>query len=139
MEWTLFTINTHTNPVTQACGYFLTDWEPLPPGIVFDDHAGQDGSLNVFHTTGAAWNGAISKNNLLRIKGNTFVVLGFTPTGEAGSKTHWIYLAEGFHNDSGQLIHTAPQGKRIQFDIAGKSRISDILYNESGEAVELAD
>lgn len=136
-SYAIFTINTHTNavPVPQSAGYFLTDWETLPAGVVFDDAAG--GTYNMFSvSTGATWLGAISKNNELKIQGASYVVLGFKPTGKAGSTTHWIYLAEGFYNN-GQIQHAAKQGKQIRFDMTGKSQILDIVYNEAGEAVGL--
>ena len=130
--YAIFTINTHNPPVTQSDGYFLTDWEMLPDGIVFNDAAG--GSSNLFFVSeGVDWNGAISKNNLLAIEGSSYVVHGCTPKGETGSATHWIFLADGFYTD-GQLVQKSKQGKQIRFSTAGQSRILDVLYDETGEA-----
>jgi hypothetical protein len=108
----------------------------LPEGIVFDDTVGNSDNL-FFVSEGAAWNGAISKNNLLKIGSKTYIVQGFKPTGEAGSNTHWIFLAEGFYDDGRQLVRTSKQGKKIKFDITGKSIIVDYAYEDSGAIKEL--
>ena len=131
--YAIFTINTHNPPVTQDDGYFLNDWERLPEGIVFDDLAGGSSNLFVVSEMDDEWNGAISKNNLLEIQGSTYVVHGYTPKGETGSATHWIFLADGFYSGS-QLVHKSNQGKQIKFSTAGQSRILDVLYDENGDA-----
>ncbi len=129
--YALFTINTHTNPVDQAAGEFIAGWQLLPEGVVFDPYAG--GSDNLFSVSeGAAWNGAIGKNNQLSIQGIDYIVHGYKPTGEAGSTTHWIFLAEGFF-DGTRLQHTSVQGRQIRFGITGQSRILDIRYGSDGE------
>lgn len=133
----VFTINVHTNRVTQDAGLFLTGWEQLPTGIVFDNLTHEQNSENVFYPTGASWNGAIDKYNELRIKGDDYIVLGFKPTGETGCADHWIFLAEGFYDADGQLIHSSRQGKVVKFELTGKSWIVDTVYGESGEATEL--
>ena len=132
--YAVFSINTHTNPVTQAEGYFLMPWEPLPAGIVFDDTSG--GTTNVFVPTTATWDGAISKNNLLKIQGTTYIVQAFDPMGKSGSTSHWIHITEGFYTSDG-LQRTAPRGKQIQFSISGKSRIIDIRYVDNDQVEEL--
>lgn len=135
--YAVFTINVHTNvvPVPQSAGHFLADWEMLPTGIVFDDYAGSNTNMFSISSTDE-WDGAISKNNLLKIGATNYIVFGFKPNGKAASETHWIYLAEGFYNN-GQAQHTSKQGKQIRFDMAGKSRILDMVYDENGEAAEL--
>lgn len=132
--YAVFSINIHTNPVTQAEGYFLMPWEPLPAGIVFDDSAG--GTTNIYIPTTASWDGAISKNNLLKIQGTTYIVQAFDPMGKSGSASHWIHIAEGFYTSDG-LQRTAPRGKQIQFSLSGKSRIIDIRYTDNGQVEEL--
>lgn len=135
--YAVFTINIHIKPVTQAGGEFLTGWESLPDGIVFDNLAG--GYSNLFVVSeGAAWNGAISKNNVLKIGSTSYIVQGFKPNGETGSNTHWIYLAEGFYSTEGKLVHTSKQGKVIRFDITGKGTIIDHVYDEEDIAAETA-
>lgn len=133
--YAVFSINIHTNPVTQAEGYFLMPWEPLPAGIVFDDTSG--GADNMFAVSETAnWDGAISKNNLLKIQGTTYIVQAFDPMGKSGSASHWIHIAEGFYTSDG-LQRTAPRGKQIQFSISGKSRIIDIRYADNDQVEEL--
>jgi prepilin-type N-terminal cleavage/methylation domain-containing protein len=135
--YAVFTINIHTNmgaggilPVD--AGYFLTNWEVLPSGVVFDNVSGLQGEENVFYSTGAAWNGAIGKNNRLDIQGSTYTVHGYRPNGEAGTTTHWIYLAEALMIN-GQPSVTGQQGKQIRFGMTGRSRILDTIYT-NGEA-----
>jgi len=135
--YAVFTIDTQTQPVTQASGEFLTGWETLPAGVVFDDAVG--GSTNLFQVSaGAAWNGALGKNNELKIGNNIHIVQGFKPNGEAGSNTHWIFLAEGFHGD-GRLVRTSRQGRQIRFEITGKSMIVDHLYPDAARPTEPRD
>lgn len=129
-SYAVFTIDTHASPTTEADGEFLMGWDVLPEGVIFDDITG--GSDNLFLVSeGAAWNGAISKHNTLKINNGTFIVLGFKPNGEVGSNTHWIYIAEGFYNSAGSLIHTSKQGKQIRFNITGKSMIVDHVYDQA--------
>lgn len=129
-SYAVFTINIHTNPVTQAAGYFLTDWEMLPTGVVFDDLAGSD--TNVFQISeGDEWDGAFSKNNLLHIRNDDYIAFGFKPSGKAASATHHIHLAEG-SIANGQPFTTSKQGKQIQFATIGASKIMDYIYGENG-------
>ncbi|VGO23037.1 prepilin-type N-terminal cleavage/methylation domain-containing protein [Pontiella sulfatireligans] len=134
--YAVFSINIHTNAVTQEAGYFLTGWEPLPVGVVFDDQAGD--AYNAFsYSPQDDWSGGVSKKNRLKIQGKEYTVLGFKPNGEAGARTHWIYLAEGTLSGGAPLV-TGRQGKQIRFDLTGKSKIIDYTYDD-GEAQELGD
>lgn len=135
--YAIFTINVHTNPVSQASGYFLADWKTLPSGVVFDNSVEEDHNLFTPSSAGA-WNGAISKNNLLYIQDASYIVLGFEPNGTTGKEPRRIYLAEGFYS-SETLQHTEKQGKQIRFDRTGKSHMHDILYQENGEITELSE
>lgn len=128
--YAVFTINIHTNLIDQSAGYFLTDWETLPTGVVFDNISGN--TTNIFKPTSDSWNGAFSKDNRLLIENSDYIVQGFTPKGESGSASHFIYLAEGsFSGD--QPFVTSKQGKQIQFDTLGKSKIMDYVYEENGK------
>ncbi len=140
-SYAVFTINIHTNitPIPQEAGYFLTDWESLPAGIVFDAQSIPDDNLFKVDT-GVAWNGALSQRNELLIQGNSYVVFGFSPRGKTTTFTYWtrrLLLVEGFYNDVGSLVPPPKHGKEIKIDIMGKSRIIDIRYDESGEPEEL--
>jgi prepilin-type N-terminal cleavage/methylation domain-containing protein len=136
--YSVFTIDTHSQPVTQGNGEFLTPWELLPPGVVFDDSSSEENN-NVFRV-GGSWGGGFSRNRQLRIGNSTYVALGFKPTGTQNlSYTHDIHLAEGFYNEVGKLVHTSVpgQGARIRIEGGGDSWIAPIIYDESGEISEI--
>ncbi|MEE9368110.1 MAG: prepilin-type N-terminal cleavage/methylation domain-containing protein [Pontiella sp.] len=143
--YAVFTINIHTNlpgptiAVPQESGYFMTEWEVLPTGIVFDNTTHQQVPENILIATAKTWNGALNKNNLLHIQGSTYKVLGYKPSGKIGSNTHWIFLAEGLYNSDGVLVRSSDQGKQIHYDTTGRSRINDTLYDTNGEASVLAE
>lgn len=133
-SYAVFTIDTQGGIAEQDDGMLIKDWEVLPVGIAFDADADPDS--NVFIASpNDGWNGALSKNNRLVIKGKTYPVFGFDPRGKAGSTTHWIYLAEGSYLD-GQLARTSKNGKHIRFDMVGRSRILDHLYDDDGSILE---
>jgi type II secretory pathway pseudopilin PulG len=133
-SFSVFTIDTHHEDVVQSNGYFITNWEILPAGIVFD--AVSDPENNIFEPdSGHGWNGALSENNVLRIDTNSFVVAGFSPSGKTSTLHYWdrrCWLTEGFY-EGDTLQRTSNQGKEIRIDLQGKSRIIDTLYNDSGE------
>lgn len=137
--YAVFTIDTHSTPIDQSAGYYLTEWETLPAGIVFDGEA--DPENNVFMANeGAGWNGAFSENNQLLIGEDLYPVIGFLPAGKTTTLQHWnrrLLLTEGFFNGTA-TISTAKQGKEIILDRYGRSLISDIVYNETGELEEIA-
>jgi prepilin-type N-terminal cleavage/methylation domain-containing protein len=127
--YAVFSINIHTNPITQDAGYFLSDWEPLPTGVIFDDAI--DGETNLFQVSTDSWAGGLNKNSELLIRGERYIVQGFKPDGQSASTTHYIYLAEG-SVDNNQPFITSKQGKQIQFSTTGKSRIMDYVYEDNG-------
>jgi prepilin-type N-terminal cleavage/methylation domain-containing protein len=129
--FSVFTIDTHTQPVTQNSGTFIQDWEALPAGIVFDRTMG--GTSNLFFTsTRDTWNGALSKNNQLLIQYSSYVVLGYQPNGKSGSASHWIYLVEGFY-DGKKLIRQSNLGKLVKFSTSGQSQIINFTYSKNGD------
>ena len=128
-SYAVFTINIHTNPINQSAGYYLSDWELLPAGVVFDPTINI--SSNLFDVSDIKWKGGLNRNNELRIKSNSFIVYGFKPSGEAAAATHHIHLAEGIINN-GQPVITSKQGKQIQFETIGRSKIMDYIYQENG-------
>ncbi len=138
--YAVFTINIHTNvlPVPQSAGEFLTGWETLPAGVVFD--AVSDPADNLFVINeGAGWNGALSERNELRIGNTTHVVAGFSPKGETTTSTYWtrrLLLTEGFY-DNGTIVPAKKTGKEIKIDMHGRSIIVDILYTD-GNPEEIA-
>ncbi|WP_372846789.1 Tfp pilus assembly protein FimT/FimU [Pontiella sp.] len=137
--YAVFTVDIHSPPVTQEDGEFLTPWEPLPPGVVFDATASEDNN-NVF-LVGGSWAGGFGRNRQLRVGNSTYVALGFKPTGTQNlAYTHDIHLAEGFYDEVGQLVHTSVpgQGARIRIEGGGDSWIAPIVYDESGEIAEIA-
>ncbi len=130
--YAVFSINIHTNPVDQSAGYFLTDWETLPEGIVFDSLSSEDMN-NVFTPRAEPWQGGFNQNRLLYIDPEVHVVLGFKPGGaQFLDHRNDIHLAEGFY-EAGRLVRSSGQGKRIRIDATGTSYISDIRYSELGE------
>lgn len=134
--YALFTINTHTNPVTQAEGDFLSNWNPLPSGIVFDDtiNTSTNNQGNVFTESTQGWDGGFNRNRQLLIDSETYPALGFKPRGMQ-QYVNDIYLAEGIYDAMGALIYTSKQGLRVRLDPTGKSRIESVLY-ENGTLVE---
>jgi prepilin-type N-terminal cleavage/methylation domain-containing protein len=131
-SYAVFTINTHTDKVDQAAGTFMTDWETLPQGIVFNNVATED--MNNVFIQGKQWNAGFGRYNILRIGTNTYPVIGFKPKGT--SRKGWkndIHLCEGFYSENGKLTATAPQGIRIRIDNTGRSWLTDVLYTGSGE------
>jgi prepilin-type N-terminal cleavage/methylation domain-containing protein len=138
--YAVFTINVHTNvlPIPQSAGYFLTDWELLPSGIVFDNFTTEKKS-NIFIADQDSWNGGFSRDRRLYIEPETYVALGFNPKGtQRSDRVNDIHLSEGFYDDSGNLIFTSKHGKRIRLDSMGKSRITSVLY-DSGNTAELTE
>jgi prepilin-type N-terminal cleavage/methylation domain-containing protein len=130
--YAVFTIDTHSPPVTQADGQFLTEWETLPVGVVFDPDC--NASSNVFEVGSAQWQGGLNKNNELQI-GNapfSFIVYGFKPNGEAASASHHIHLAEGAVANGLPQVFSPGQGKQIQFTTIGTSKIMDTIYDIEG-------
>jgi prepilin-type N-terminal cleavage/methylation domain-containing protein len=131
--YAVFSINIHTNitPVPPSAGYFLTEWQTLPEGVVFDPVSNLDSNLFDISTQ-QNWSGALNRNNELRIGGtNTFVVFGFKPNGEAASTTHNIHMAPGVV-ENGSVTLLPGQGRQICFEMIGTSKIRNTAYNESG-------
>lgn len=135
--FSVFTIDLSTSPVTQDSGLFLNDWQTLPEGLVFE--AAVSENLNNVFLVGHAgqWAGGFNRNRQLYIGTNTYTALGFKPGGtQRMDFENDIYLAEGFYDESGNVIHTSRQGKRIRVDGTGRSQISSITFTESGELAE---
>ena len=134
--YAVFTINIHTNVINQSAGYFLTEWESLPVGVVFDNQASV-GSRNVLIQGIGGWSGGFDRQNRLLIRSDDYPVLGFKPQGSQHRNIDSdIQLAEGFY-DAGSLVRTSDQGKRIRIDSMGESHITSVLYDESGEPQEI--
>ena len=127
----VFTINVHTNvtPIPQEAGYFLKEWERLPEGVVFDPQNNLSNNLFAVDYS-AKWNGAFNEQNKLKIQGHTYIVVGFSPTGQTAmslNDTRSLFIAEEFYNPNGGRL-----GKGIQFDRRGHGTIRDLMYDESG-------
>jgi|GEM_PF-6299101 len=136
-SYAVFTIDTHKPNVSQADGTFITDWETLPAGLVFDAQSAQ--SENLFIPTSASWNGGLSQNNRLYIDGVTYSVIGFIPRGKTTTFPYWtrrLLLTEGTYID-GMLRHTSVQGKEVRLERHGNSSIVDVLYTD-GELKEVS-
>lgn len=136
--YAVFTINTHSPPVKQTDGEFLTGWTVLPAGVVFDAESFPQHNI-FFPNDTDEWNGALSENGQLEISGKTFIVAGFLPTGKTSTKRWWerkILLAEG-NIQSSQLIRTSNEGKEIRIDLRGNSSIIDLIYEEDSDPEEL--
>ncbi len=136
-SYAVFTINIHTNitPIPQAAGYFLTDWESLPTGIIFDTQSSE--KMNNVFVPGSDWSGGFTRDRRLLIDANTYTALGFKPKGT--QRRDWnndIHLAEGFYDD-GNLVLTSKQGQRIRINSLGQSRMTSLLYDENGNPEEL--
>lgn len=125
----IYTINIHSRPVMQSDGYFVKDWEILPPGIIIDPDSNL--SENLFEVSTDDWQGALNKNNELLIDGTSFITLGFKPSGEAASASHQIHLAEGALVDGRPQVFRPSPGKQIRFTTFGKSIIVDTLYGKA--------
>jgi prepilin-type N-terminal cleavage/methylation domain-containing protein len=135
--YSVFTIDIHTNPVTQAAGKYLTDWEILPDGIVFNNTAAE--SLNnIFLNNESTWHGGFGANRTLKIGADSYPVVAFGPKGTRSKhdNANDIYLASGFYNRDGQLVLTSQQGECIRVDSRGNSRITPTVYDESAEHIE---
>ncbi|MCF7818825.1 MAG: prepilin-type N-terminal cleavage/methylation domain-containing protein [Kiritimatiellales bacterium] len=135
-SYAVFTIDTHTQPVAQSSGEFLTDWETLPSGIVFDSQTTENQN-NVFIPSSQSWSGGFTRDRRLFIDPHTYVALGFKPQGtQQAQNKNDIYLAEGFYDETGNLVPTSKQGKRIRLDSTAKSQITSILYDQGGSLEE---
>lgn len=129
--YAVFTINIHTNPIDQSAGHFLTGWETLPAGVVFDPVSNI--RSNLFDIGTESWQGGLNRNNELRIGSSTYIVFGFKPSGEAASATHHILVAEGTVANGQPTVFSPGQGKLIHFSTIGTSKIMDSVYGEDGE------
>ena len=131
-SFAVFSINTLATPVTQDDGYYISDWDILPDGIVFDTDS-SDGQNNVF-VEGSNWEGGFGRKNRLNIGGKDYTVLGFKPKGfQRNDRINDIFLSEGFYDAGGNLVAPKPRnGARVRVDNMGDSRITDIAYDEEG-------
>ncbi|MDZ8117871.1 prepilin-type N-terminal cleavage/methylation domain-containing protein [Pontiella agarivorans] len=128
-SYAVFAIDISSPPVTQDDGYFVKDWERLPEGILIDPDANP--SENLFEIGNDPWDGALNKNNELKIDGTTYITLGFKPTGEIAAASHHIHLAAGtVINGRPEIFNPCP-GKQIHFTTFGKSLILDTVYGEN--------
>ncbi len=128
----VFTINIHTNvtPIPQEAGYYLKKWERLPEGVVFDDQSSFSNNLFAVDYSDK-WNGAFNEQNELKIQDNTYVVVGFSPTGQSATSLNHkrrLLIAEEFYNPAGGRL-----GKEIQMDLQGRGFVTDIIYDENGK------
>lgn len=137
-SYAVFTIDTRQRPLDQSAGSFLLEWQTLPAGVVFDNQT-SEGRNNVFVHGNNSWRAGFDGDNRLRVKGTVYPVLAFNATGtQRMDYKNDIFLAEGLFDEEGNLKRTTDQGKRIRIDSAGRSRVSDIHYDESGKATVLA-
>ncbi|VGO12075.1 hypothetical protein PDESU_00625 [Pontiella desulfatans] len=142
-SFAVFTINTHRdiNNVRQSDGLFLTDWEVLPEGVVFNATAKEDDDdkQNVFYVGGGSWGGGFSRNRQLKIGSQNHIALGFKPRGtQRQDWEHDIFLAEGFFTETGALVNASEQGMRIRFQSNGDSRITAVVFDDDGGYGEVA-
>jgi len=135
-SFAVFSIDTQATPVTQDDGYYITDWEILPEGIVFDIESTDD--LNNVFVEGSAWEGGFGRHNRLDIQGKAYTVLGFKPKGfQRKDRVNDIFLTEGFYDAGGSLVAPTPRnGARIRVDSMGDSRITAIVYDAEGTGYE---
>ena len=136
--YAVFSIDTHKQTVTQADGAFITDWATLPVGVVFNDQATSDLN-NLFQAGNQNWTGGFNRNRQLKIVDAVYTAQAFSPKGKSQSIMDYkndLYLADGFY-ENGSLVRTSSHGQRIRIEANGKSFISTITYNETGEPEEV--
>lgn len=140
-SFAVFSINVHTPviPVPQDNGYYISEWEILPEGVVFDINAREGTRIdNVFISGGGNWEAGFGKRRKLNIQGKDYTVLGFKPKGlQNKNYINDIFLTEGFYGAGGNLVAPTPRnGARVRVDNMGDSRITDIVYDEEGAGYE---
>lgn len=143
--YAVFTINIHTNLPPGAilpsdAGQFLTNWELLPVGILFNPIAESSSDENVFLGTETDWEGGFNAFNLLHIDGHDYTVAGFTPKGRSGTddeSEHHIFLAEGLLVNDTDFTVSERQGKQIQFNALGQSQVNDVFFDQDGSLQEM--
>ncbi|QBG46189.1 prepilin-type N-terminal cleavage/methylation domain-containing protein [Verrucomicrobia bacterium S94] len=134
-SYAVFAIDISTPPVTRNDGYFVKDWERLPDGILIDPDA--NSSENIFEIGNDPWDGALNKNNELKIGDTIYITLGFKPTGEIASASHHIHLAPGTVINGRPEVFNPCSGKQIHFTTFGKSMILDTRYGETDDDFQL--
>ncbi|MDH3982389.1 MAG: prepilin-type N-terminal cleavage/methylation domain-containing protein [Kiritimatiellaceae bacterium] len=129
--YAVFTINMHSNLIDQSSGYFLTEWEMLPSGVVFDNRTSENLN-NIFLPSSQSWAGGFNRYRRLFIDPITVPALGFKPRGtQQRDYNNDIHLAEGFYKDE-MFIRTSGYGIHIRVDNMGESHLSTMVYGEQG-------
>lgn len=145
-SYAVFTIklNNENAQITEDDGYFIREWETLPPGIVFDweayeipINAANSNPRNVFQiNTIRSWDGGFAQNNLLKVDGVDYPVIAWFPEGRI-APSRWIFLAEGFYEDIESeepiLQLTSRQCKEIRIYDKGRMTLTDLMYDEAGD------
>lgn len=136
-SYAVYTIDIRKKPLDPSAGSFLLEWQTLPTGIVFDNQT-SEGRNNVFIQGDNSWSAGFGGDNRLKIKETVYPVLAFSAEGtQRRDYKNDIFLTEGLFGPEGNLNRTAAQGRRIRVDSAGRSRLSQIHYDETGKATVL--
>lgn len=89
----------------QATGEFITPWNDLPAGIVFDN--ADPNPANILTPAPTPFTGGFDDHSRIKIDGATnYYACGFTPTGQRTAPNAFLYLAEGIYPDGQRFIPT---------------------------------
>jgi len=143
--------------------YFVTDWNYLPPGVVFDyrgwgnraiwDDAGnklkgQEKDVVALPYSGGrannstwqnSWSGGFGNYNAIVTEDEkAYMVLAFKPDGTA-QNGFWLFLTEGFYIEDGDGLKLVPAAEQNRLDLTYIKWTNWGMTTESGNLLEIAE